>query len=334
MSLKKAFDKASDSQSSKMETSSASNKRISPSAPADANDPQIAKLKAIQKASPKKSPPSSKMSPLVLDCTQKDGTPPPPVPPLPGTDPMLTAISKQLSELSLKFDKVAMKTDLDEMGSKLASDTKVLVAEAVDPIKSEVYDLKQRVTTLEAGGPPDPKPSTQTSPPQLQKLVNSLDPAKKRVAFLGWPDTFSADARIKHIEALLSQHAPAMRVIDIDNIYQGPYGQRTLTKGAYAEFPSPDSARRALNLLKDAKKEVGDTTISIKPARTKINSQRNYSLKKAEELIKSSPDSQGKQVSISWDTRAVTVNQADAFTQSKGDNGGTFLAPYDQLSLP
>ena len=232
---------------------------------------------------------------------------------------------------------MAMKTDLDEMGSKLALDTKMLVAEAADPSKSEVYDLKNRVVALEASGPPDTHTSQSSShavPHGLHKLINNLDPAKKRVAFIGWPDALSADARIKHIDSLLSQHAPKLRTIDVDNVYQGPYGQRTLSNVAFAEFASPDAARRALDQLKNANKQVGNSTISIKPARSKFNSQRNYSIKKAEELIKSSPHSKDKTVSISWDSRVVTVDGHDAFAQGKHDTGGSFLPPYDQLTLP
>ena len=132
----------------------------------------------------------------------------------------------------------------------------------------------------------------------------------------------------------MSKHAPTLKTIDVDNIYQGPYGQRTLTNVAFAEFNSPDAARRALTQLKDANKQLGDTTLSIKPARTKYNSKRNYSLKKAEELIKASPHSKDKSVNISWDTRAVMVDKIDAFTQGKQDTGGTFLPPFELLALP
>ena len=213
----------------------------------------------------------------------------------------------------------------------------MLVAEAVGPPKSEVFDLKQRVVALEAAGPTDPNSlptPVQTTPSELQKLVHSLDPAKKRIVFMGWPDTTSADARIKHIEALLSQHTPTLRTNDVDNIYQGPYSKRPLYKVAFVEFTSADSARRALDQLKDANRQVGDTTLSIKPARSKLNSRRNFSLRKAEELIKASPHCKDKSVSISWDTRAVTVDSTDAFTQGKQDPGGTFLPPFELLALP
>ena len=79
---------------------------------------------------------------------------------------------------------------------------------------------------------------------------------------------------------------------------------------------------------------MGDKTLSIKPARSKLNSQRNYSLRKAEELIKESEHSKDKTVSISWDTRSVTVNNISAFTQGKTDTGGSFLAPFELLALP
>ena len=236
---------------------------------------------------------------------------------------------------------MAMKTDLDDMKTQFIADTKLLVAEAVDPIKSEVYDLKnemnqfkQRLTDIETTGPPV---SSQPAPPpsnEFQKLVNSLDPAKKRIAFIGWPDTISADARITHIQTLLAKHTPAIKSIDIDNFYTGPLNQRTLSNAAFAEFSSPDAAKRALSLLNNSDKQVGDITLTIKPARTKLNGQRNHSLRKADELIKGSPHSTGKTTHISWDSRAVKVGEATAFTESKQETGGRFLPPYDQLALP
>ena len=180
---------------------------------------------------------------------------------------------------------------------------------------------------------PQPRPPTKPAS-DLHRLVNSLDPAKKRVAFLGWPDTVSAEARVKHIETLLSQHAPSLKAVDIDNNYQGPYDRRVLSNVAFAEFTSVDAARRALDYLKNANRQIGNVTITIKPARTETNSQRNYSLRKAEELIKASPESKDSNVKISWDSRAVQVDDTNAFTQSKRDTGGTFLAPYEHLSLP
>ena len=197
-----------------------------------------------------------------------------PVPPLPNpapsdflddsqpSDPVLKAIS----DLSQKVDKMALKTDLDDMTAKLASEAISNLSQAVEPLKTDISDRKRRLTTLESSGSAGtsgPGTPPQAGPTELHKLVFSFFPARKRVLFSGWPDTFSADARIKHIETLLSQHAPDLRTIDIDNVYQGPYNRRTLSKVACAEFPSADSARRALDLLKSADTQIGSSSLSI-----------------------------------------------------------------------
>ena len=61
-------------------------------------------------------------------------------------------------------------------------------------------------------------------------------------------------------------------------------------------------------------------------------------MKKACELIKSSPESKDKTVEIVWkvtDTklRQITVNSKMVFVQGKDEAKGTFCAPYDGLTL-
>ena len=73
--------------------------------------------------------------------------------------------------------------------------------------------------------------------------------------------------------------------------------------------------------------------------RTKLNGKRNFSLRKAEELLKSHPQASGLNVKINWKTseagvRNVEVNNATAFIQKKAEVGGTFLPPFENLALP
>ena len=76
----------------------------------------------------------------------------------------------------------------------------------------------------------------------------------------------------------------------------------------------------------------------IKNARTDFQKARNWALKKACEVIKSSPESKNKKVEIVWkvtDTklRQITVNDKVAFVQSKEEATGTFVAPFTGLCL-
>ena len=74
--------------------------------------------------------------------------------------------------------------------------------------------------------------------------------------------------------------------------------------------------------------------IKIKRAMTKINSKRNWALRRASELITQAPESRGHSVKIEWKDRTVTVNSTAAFIQAKDDLIGNFCAPYSALHIP
>ena len=80
-------------------------------------------------------------------------------------------------------------------------------------------------------------------------------------------------------------------------------------------------------------------TIQVKPARSKLNGKRNYSIRRAEELIKDHDQAKDQEVKIEWKTttagvRQVQVNGKIAFEQDKHEVGGTFHAPFGDLVLP
>eukprot|EP00973_Karenia_brevis_P083439 11573435-Karenia_brevis.AAC.1 len=59
----------------------------------------------------------------------------------------------------------------------------------------------------------------QTTPPnsELSKVLDKFAPNRKRLAFIGWPDSVEATARISKIEEHLAIHARSMRVVDAGN---------------------------------------------------------------------------------------------------------------------
>ena len=73
-------------------------------------------------------------------------------------------------------------------------------------------------------------------------------------------------------------------------------------------------------------------------ARTEVNNKRNYSLRRAEELIKQHANLNGAEVKIAWKTevlgvRHVIVGSVPAFIQHKADLCGLFVAPFTDLSI-
>ena len=49
----------------------------------------------------------------------------------------------------------------------------------------------------------------------FQKQLDKLDPAKKRVVFMGWPDTVSAENRLEIIAKYMKDNVSDFRVVDI-----------------------------------------------------------------------------------------------------------------------
>ena len=170
----------------------------------------------------------------------------------------------------------------------------------------------------------------------MQNFVNSLDPALRRVALIGFSESLSAGERVQKITvAMRSKHADA-HFTSVGNFYSGPPHDQKLTKVSFVEFAVSHSMRFFLSKFGDDRKFILEdhTALSCKAARTKINNQRNHSLRKAEELLKASPLNVGKIAKIEWKDRKVIVGGADAFLQDKGETRGHFCAAFSSLSLP
>jgi hypothetical protein len=92
---------------------------------------------------------------------------------------------------------------------------------------------------------------------------------------------------------------PSVRYTAVDNLYSGPYSGRKATKAAYVEFASAEAATDFFKEVKSnhsSKLSIGGKELDVKPARTKLNGQRNYSIRQAHDLIKSHPQANNKEV--------------------------------------
>ena len=129
------------------------------------------------------------------------------------------------------------------------------------------------------------------------------------------------------IDEFMGKFAHGFRPVGVDNIYAGPYSDRKLTRAAYAEFASSDSRREVLKLLSDKPFSVDGQKIEIKNARSTLNGQRNYSLRRAVEMLKASPMSTGKAIEIKWQDRSIEVGGVVAFRHEEAEVGGSFQPP-------
>ena len=233
------------------------------------------------------------------------------------------------------------KLELQNMEVSISKNTKLHIAQAVDPIKSEICDLRLRVQKIEDAGGSNPGGSSQsahggasTISPEIQKMLNSLDPAHKRVAFTGFPENMAQSERTKHIEKHLFTIPALPKLTSIGMIFKGPKNARKPTKVSYIEFSSSDDAREVAKMLKNSPLVVGESIIHPKPAITKQNAARNWALREAERLVKASPLSKSDTVKIVWDNRNVENDGLPVFTQLKDDLKGIFSGVFADLTLP
>ena len=273
------------------------------------------------------------------------------------SSPILDALEKLTSKinvLTLKVDDVktnaVTRKDLSNLQEDMRADAAIQIGEAVNPLKAQMevfwHDNKALRTDLtavqkklaEGGGVSSGNANSPASVPKETKvLLNSLDPALRRVAFLGFPtDPAQAQKRVQALEAYIAEKLPMFKAIDIDHVYTGPRSSRKLTGVTYVEFSNADKAAEFLKKFdKDSKTKLGSFEVSVRPARTKLNSARNWALKQAADVLKEAPGVDKAKVVIQWmeQPRRVDVAGAPAFVQQSDDLHCTLCGAYPDLVL-
>ena len=241
-----------------------------------------------------------------------------------------------IETLSQKMDRMALKSDLGNLQSKLEASTKAAVSEIVAPIKTDVADLQHnvhqlmnRMTAVEQK--PVVQGSTQISA-ELFSLLDRADPAHKQIALLGFSDIAPAD-HIQHIEALLAKF-PAFKACDYGTFYSGPRNNRKPTQNCYVEFPTASIAGSFLEAAKSHTMVANGKNIRIKKTNTKIILQRNWSLKEAHKLVLQSGVPGAAAAKLDWQERVIKIGDDIVFKQSKFELKGSFLGVASHLALP
>ena len=168
---------------------------------------------------------------------------------------------------------------------------------------------------------------------QIQ-LMNSLDPARRQLAFKGFGDA-PISARVAYLETLFQDNRIQFK--NIDHIYSGPKGNRKLSGILLIEFSLKQVATNILLTLRGKGKELSFSDqyqITLKPAITTINLKRNHRLREAHEMIKEQAQSKSAEVKIDFKKREITVNGSTVFSQSFTQLSSTFHGPYTNLCFP
>ena len=157
------------------------------------------------------------------------------------------------------------------------------------------------------------------------------DATRKQVAFVGFPSTCDASARLKAMEDLVKQFS-AYRPVSFANSFSGPHNDRKMTPVGTVEFANKDSAEAFLKDAKAADKatiKVSGQDISLKLALTKLQRSRNWAINKAMELIKAAGG-----ISVTREKGTLKIGDSVVFSQPKGDPRGQFDGAYSHLVLP
>ena len=196
---------------------------------------------------------------------------------------------------------------------------------SVAAIDSDVKDMKQGISRLEA---------QMMSGSSGEARAEPHDPARRRVAFIGFGSHTTVDERFAVMDSFMKSHFPEVRP-SCTNLFPDKTGRPSLN--GYVELSSPAQVRMITDQVRARSLQIeGHKNLKIKAALTDIDRSRVWALAKAEEIIKASPLSSGKTVSVKrGDKRGVYVNDTAAFSQEQRfARGGSFLGEYAGLQLP
>ena len=168
-----------------------------------------------------------------------------------------------------------------------------------------------------------------------------MDPANKCIAFSGFESTDLSD-RSASIEAFLAKLPGSPKCLSIEHKFKGVSGNRSVGPLSIVEFACRDEREAVLKKCEAANstmKDAKNASIGIKRAKTSLQLARNSALHKACDVLKKNALAKEKECKIdfkmdnSQKSRSVTVGGQVAFLQLPGDMSGSFLAPFQDVTL-
>ena len=262
--------------------------------------------------------------------------------------------SDNVSEASEVQDDVSLKDVMRRLNTmekrqkvsnkKLREATKVVVAEAVNPIWDQLRSTQEDVTQLGRSAVihDDRLGKLETAMCNLNVGAGSRpdknDPNHCRIAFKGF-STESVDSRYDAIKPFIEKYVGKDAYICIDTRMKGGFDDRKPTNESYVQFGSRDARDRVLKAVKgnNFKTDKGNI-IKVYRSKTEWQRGRDWAMRKSEELINGKLQSAGRSATVKFekgkDFRKITVNGADAFVQRLNDAHGRFGGEFADLMLP
>ena len=267
--------------------------------------------------------------------------------------------SDNVSEASEVADEVTNKDIMREIktmakqrkhdNKKIRETTRVMIAEAVDPLWGEIRSQQSNLVDLgKASINHDDRIGRLES--QFAKLdvaktgkFNPNDVAHLRMSFSGFKGD-DLDDRVATLKAFMEKHfADREAYACIDTRTTGAWNDQKVTGESFVQFFCRGARDRALKAVRDGKlgenlrSNKGDK-LTVNRYRTDWQRGRDWAMRKSEELIKAKVETAKLKVKIEYvqtkDERKITANGQIAFLQKRADAHGSFLNDFSELKPP
>ena len=236
-----------------------------------------------------------------------------------------------MGKLMAEFGK--LHNSINEKFANLQAELTQLKAEMVT--KQAFEALEARVQQLES------QTASAHSPQMnfIKQHLARLDPANKCICIRGFNDK-NIVSRRACIAKLMEQHFQKPNIVNVDDLYTGPKGERKLSDITIVEFTSRAIREEVLAASSAVQQYLVDTQggkLNFTRAKSSIQLQRNSALKQALSKIQKHPSCQGKAPVINWQIegtrdRTVTIDGVICFDQKIDDIIGTYKAPFTDLA--
>ncbi len=235
---------------------------------------------------------------------------------------------QQRQEMHTYVDAVEDKMIREVEGVKEKAVTKEEHAELIE----KYARLASRVDELEQGSGNKRRP-------------NPSDAANFQIAFKGF-DKEGSDARIEELTSFMQQNFPSETSFVVDHKMKGA-GKKELSDISFVQFPTRGIRDRVMAKIRERySAEKGPVKVdresapalAVDRARTEWQRERNWAMRKSEELIREKLRKNNITASVEYkaskDERKIVVNGAAAFVQKSDAPRGAFAGDFVDLALP
>ncbi len=251
----------------------------------------------------------------------------------------MQALMQQLNTMEKRIKHSAKKT---------REQTRVMIAEAVDPVKNVVSDVQGHVMELQRSAViQDDRIGIIES--QLAKLsvggpkFNANDVAHLRVSFKGFTHNDLEDRKAT-IQKFMDEHFKGAESFScIETRMVGPSNDKKTSSESYVQLFSIQSRDRVLKAIEDGKyaqdlKSSKGTKLKVCRYKTDWQRGRDWAVVKAEEMVREKLEKNKSKAKVAYkqtkDDRKIFVNDEVAFLQRRSDAHGSFQSSFADLKLP